>query len=414
MMNALRRVPISGLKNKNFLIKGVSSASPLSFSSKSLSLNISKQPTFLLINKRFYSTQNNNNSNNNKLNEVDLSITDTTATPNVDLSTPISAANQTLEVISNKVVPSYILTPTMGPDANRISEFFHQLNFDMIAVLNDIHTQYGLPWIAIIACTAISVRLLTLPVSVKNQKDGSKMKLVKEEMEKHSYLNDGTQQGRVKVMEFQQKLFTKYKTSPMRALALNMAQMPFLLYPFVFLRQLCNDTTLLNEAGFFWFKNLSMVDPFFILPIISSIFQYGSVRLSMQDDASPIVKYLMTGLCFVPLIFTVNFAAGLNVYWAINSMIFAATNWFLKSKRGSKLFNIPYTPKTSNAKKAIQVAPETFTSVKNTENTNTNKSNNTTSFVDELKKQEQRKLIQEKQDLLEKRNQEYKSFGRRK
>ncbi|EAL66882.2 hypothetical protein DDB_G0281171 [Dictyostelium discoideum AX4] len=416
MINALKRVPINGM-NKKLFIKSFSTTtvSPILFSSsQSLSSTSKILPTFSKsnflenniknFNKRFFSTENNNNNSNNN-NNVDTDIN----TPISDFSSTASsssASTTTTEVItdtiSNKVLPSYILKPTMGPDAFTITEWSHQFNFDLIAKLNELHVQYGLPWVSIFVGTAIAIRVLTLPLAIRNQRDAAKMRLVKQDMEKHSYLNDGTQEGRIKIAELQKKSFAKHDTSPMKTLGLNMLQMPFIIYPFIFLRQLSGDTNLLVDAGALWFKNLSMADPYYILPLVSSIFQYGSVRFSMTDDTSPMMKTIMTSFCFLPLVFTIHFAASLNIYWAVNSMIFAFTNWFLKSERGCKLFNIPYFKKVDKVKQIIE-APTIDFKNKPAETANS----------EQEKKDKLLKELQDRYDLLDKKKQEIKLFGRK-
>ncbi|KAN0009299.1 hypothetical protein ACTFIU_006578 [Dictyostelium citrinum] len=422
MINALRRVPINGINKKLFILDvstSKSTVSPLLFSSSSSSskiLSTFSKSNFLQnnnYNKRFFSNENNKNNiqSNDTIGDTAKSTSFTNDTVG-DLSTTTAAAASSspnteviADVISNKVLPSYILKPTMGPDSFKLAEWSHQLNFDLIAILNDFHEQYGLPWISIFVGTAVTIRLLTLPLAIRNQRDAAKMRLVKVDMENHSYLNDGTQEGRIKVMEFQKKLFKKYDTSPMKTLGLNMIQLPFIIYPFVFLRQLSDDTSLLQNAGALWFKNLSLSDPYFILPLISAAFQYGSVRLSMNDDVSPIMKTIMSSLCFLPLIFTIHFAASLNIYWAVNSMIFAFTNWFLKSERGCKLFNIPYFKNENKAKKIIEAPGVESTA------TTTKKTSSTTIQEDE-KKSQLRKELQDQIDMIEKKKQELKRFGR--
>ncbi|KAM9999173.1 hypothetical protein ACTFIZ_002740 [Dictyostelium cf. discoideum] len=414
MINALKRVPINGI-NKKLFIKSFSTTtvSPILFSSPSLSSTSKILPTFSQsnflennyknYNKRFFSSENNNNNNNNSNNNNNN---------NDDLNTPINdfsstATTTTTEVItdtiSNKALPSYILKPTMGPDAFALTEWSHQFNFDLIAKLNELHVQYGLPWISIFVGTAIAIRVLTLPLAIRNQRDAAKMRLVKQDMEKHSYLNDGTQEGRIKIAELQRKSFVKHDTSPMKTLGLNMLQMPFIIYPFIFLRQLSGDTNLLVDAGALWFKNLSMADPYYILPLVSSIFQYGSVRFSMTDDTSPMMKTIMTSFCFLPLVFTVHFAASLNIYWAVNSMIFAFTNWFLKSERGCKLFNIPHFKKVDKVKQIIEAPTIDFA----------NKTTAATTASEQEKKDKLLKELKDRYDLLDKKKQEIKMFGRR-
>ncbi|KAN0030958.1 hypothetical protein ACTA71_009608 [Dictyostelium dimigraforme] len=402
MINALKRIPINGMNRNNF-IKGVTTnTSPLLYSSSKILFSISKSNLIINNNKRYFGSNNNNNdgSNNINPNDIDTAKSFDLTSASTSASTLTQSATEPLQIIGEKVIPSYILNPTMGPDANRITEWSHQLNFDIIEIFNNIHEQFGFPWISFFVGTAVFVRICTLPLTIRNQRDAAKMRLVREDMEKMSYLNDGTTEGRIRLAEQQKKIFLKHGASPLKTLAFNVIQLPFILYPFILLRQICHDTNLLNNAGYLWFQNLSLADPFYILPFVSSIFQFISVRQTLKDgdSSSPLMKNIMSALCFLPLVFTLHFASALNIYWAVNSLIFAFTNWFLRTKRGSKLFNVPYFDKGEKIKKIIEVLPNQPETIKKTP------------------LQDKSKLLKEVQDeynLLEKKKQELKNFGRR-
>ncbi|EGC30849.1 hypothetical protein DICPUDRAFT_157354 [Dictyostelium purpureum] len=343
--------------------------------------------------KRSYSTDPNNNSSN----ITDLSSTTSNIT---DLST--NATN----IVNGIKYADYVKTETISPDESLISAFFSKINFDNIEVLNGLHENYGLSWVAIIAGMALALRVTTFPVTLRTQRISAKMRMVRLETEKHGYLNDGTTEGRLKLMQLQQQIMKKYNVSPLSAIGPNLVLLPLLIYPFLIIRQISDHTTLLDNTSFLWADSLSAVDPYYLLPILSSAFQLLSTRFTLTADTHPLMKGFMYSISVLPLLFTIHFSAGLNVYWCTNSILFSLTNLFFKSKFGANLFGLPYDDPKSLKNEKIVIAPDQFTPVKTIEEIK--------DFEDIGKKEKLQEQIRAKNELIEKRKEELKAFRRKK
>ncbi|GAM28239.1 hypothetical protein SAMD00019534_114150 [Acytostelium subglobosum LB1] len=302
---------------------------------------------------RYYSTPSNTGNSNTTGN--------TTTTSDLSLGNPINTEgiNSVAEVnVSHQLVDA-ITTSLPPPPPNPIIEAVTNFNDSIVEAVNQFAVSTGTPWWLCIVTGTIILRTLLLPFTVKTQRNQVKMMAVREEMEKNSYLNDGTMEGRMKLMALQQELSAKNGVSPLSMMGLAIAQAPFYIYFFVLIRNACMEfPQYLSQGGMLWFRDLSAMDPTYMLPVLSSFFQFISVRMTFTEGTNIVMKTLMGGLCLIPLFFTLTFPAGLNIYWCVNSLIFILQNWLFRKVSVKKFFNIPLSKADVGIKTStIQYAP---------------------------------------------------------
>ena len=77
-----------------------------------------------------------------------------------------------------------------------------------------------------------------------------------------------------------------------------------------------------------WIKDLSVKDPYFVLPIIMGISMLVQMKLN-PAPVDPIQAKIMT---FLPVVFTVLFLffpSGLVLYWVVNNVLSIAQQWYI-------------------------------------------------------------------------------------
>ena len=70
----------------------------------------------------------------------------------------------------------------------------------------------------------------------------------------------------------------------------------------------------------FWIHDLSVKDPYFILPITMGILMFLQQKITPTNFTDPMQEKIMK---FLPLIFTfffMAFPAGLTLYWTVNNL----------------------------------------------------------------------------------------------
>jgi YidC/Oxa1 family membrane protein insertase len=139
------------------------------------------------------------------------------------------------------------------------------------------HVLFDHPWWITIASTTLLVRFLVLPLAIKSQRGMGKMAAlrpelepIQEEMMKCKKLNDAA--GVTRQSQKLQELFQKSGINPISSALLGFAQAPIFLSFFLAVRKM-GDLPVpgLENGGIYWFTDLSLADPYFILPIVSSL-----------------------------------------------------------------------------------------------------------------------------------------------
>lgn len=194
-----------------------------------------------------------------------------------------------------------------------------------ITFFADLLKNYGL---AIIVVTLI-VRLLLLPLMVKQIRSSIAMQAIQPEMEKlqkkYSSKDQRTQQ---KLQEETMALFQKHGVNPLAGCLPILVQMPILIAMY----QAIMRTEAIKEETFLWFQ-LGASDPYYILPIIAGLATYFQQRLMMADNPAGQNPQMTMMLYMMPIMITV-FAfilpSALALYWVVGNLFMVAQTVFVR------------------------------------------------------------------------------------
>jgi YidC/Oxa1 family membrane protein insertase len=78
----------------------------------------------------------------------------------------------------------------------------------------------------------------------------------------------------------------------------------------------------LRHAGFiFWIEDLSVMDPYFVLPVLTGASMYLLQKLNPVTIQDPMQQKIMQYMPVVMSVFFLWFPAGLVLYWLISNVI---------------------------------------------------------------------------------------------
>jgi YidC/Oxa1 family membrane protein insertase len=124
------------------------------------------------------------------------------------------------------------------------------------------------------------------------------------------------------------ELYRKEKINPLGGCLPIVIQIPV----FIALYYVLLGSVELRHAPFiFWIKDLSVKDPYYVLPILMGITMLIQQKLNPAPPDPMQAKVMM----FMPVIFTVlflNFPAGLVLYWLVNNVLSIIQQWFITRK----------------------------------------------------------------------------------
>jgi len=115
--------------------------------------------------------------------------------------------------------------------------------------------------------------------------------------------------------------------NPLRNAIVPMAQAPIFISMFMAIRQMVNaPVESLATGGILWFPDLTMNDPLYILPAITSLTLLATIELGIDSgklnaDNMQIVRYCLRALPLVIFPFTMNFPAAMLCYWTCSNSI---------------------------------------------------------------------------------------------
>lgn len=230
------------------------------------------------------------------------------------------------------------------------------VNFAIGGVMNfidSIHTMAGIPYWEAILATTLVVRIAMLPVALKTIQGSARMAVMRPEMEKVT--NRMKADPRVddaavkKKYEMEMKaLFAKFKVNPFRALMWPFVQFPVFMGMFLALRDMGTYFPDLATGGAFWFADLTLADPFYVLPALNALSFLAMIELGsdgMNAAQQGKFKWIMRGVAVIILPVTASFNSGLLVYWVANNSISLVQTAVLKNKGLRALLEIPDPPK---------------------------------------------------------------------
>ena len=194
----------------------------------------------------------------------------------------------------------------------------------MFWVLSWFHSLFGNWGWAILMVTLI-IKLIFYPLSAASYRSMANMRKFAPKMQqlKERYGDD-----RQKMSQAMMELYKKEKINPLGGCLPMMVQIPV----FISLYWVLLESVEMRQAPFiFWITDLSIKDPFYVLPLLMGISMFVQQKLN-PPPPDPVQAKVMMAL---PVIFTLFFAffpAGLVWYWFANSALSVAQQWYITSK----------------------------------------------------------------------------------
>ncbi|CBG40204.1 membrane protein insertase YidC [Helicobacter mustelae] len=189
--------------------------------------------------------------------------------------------------------------------------FFAKPVFLLLEYLHQYIGNWG--W-AIITLTVI-VKLVLYPLSYKGMVSMQKLKDLTPKMKEIQEKYKGDPQ---KLQMHMMQLYKKHGANPMGGCLPLLIQIPIF---YAIYRVLYNSVELKSAPFILWIQDLSVMDPYFVLPILMGVSMYVQQALTPNTFTDPIQAKVFKMLPVVFTIFLIFFPAGLVLYWTINNIL---------------------------------------------------------------------------------------------
>ena len=190
-------------------------------------------------------------------------------------------------------------------------------------LLNTTDKYVGNFGVSIIIVT-ILIKIMLLPLTLKQDKSMKEMKKLQPELEKikKDYAND-KQMLNIKTME----LYKEHKVNPLGGCLPLLLQLPILFALFGVLR----NGIIPKDSSFLWLK-LSVPDPFYVLPVLNGAVSFFQQKLMGSADSNPQMKNMMYIFPIMMIMFSVKMPSGLQLYWLTSSILAVVQQYFIMKK----------------------------------------------------------------------------------
>jgi len=189
-----------------------------------------------------------------------------------------------------------------------------------------LNLSYG--WVLVIF--GVAVRLLLWPLNQKAMRTSMKMSRVQPELaEIQKRYKSDPQRMQSEIM----RVYRDHGMSPFSSLS---GCLPMLLpMPILFaLFFVFQNTIEFRGVPFLWLADISLKDPYFIVPIVMGISMFVLSIIGMRNSPpNPQAKMMAYVLPVMMTVFFLNLASGLNLYYAVQNLTAIPQQWLIANER---------------------------------------------------------------------------------
>lgn len=179
-----------------------------------------------------------------------------------------------------------------------------------------------------IVIVTIIIRLIILPLMIKQTKNTKAMQVLQPEIkklqEKYKSKDAVTQQ---KLQQETMALFQKHNVNPLAGCFPLLIQMPII---FGFYQAIMR-TRAIRDDNFLWF-DLGSPDPLFILPLVAgaTTFIQQKVMMAGTGNQNPQMAMMLWLMPIMIIVFAFKLPAALSLYWVVGNLFMIVQTYFIK------------------------------------------------------------------------------------
>ena len=194
----------------------------------------------------------------------------------------------------------------------------------LFSVMSGIHSMVGNWGIAIILLTLL-IKLLFYPLSASSYRSMAQMRELAPRLQS---MKEKFGEDKQKMQQAMMELYRTEKINPLGGCLPILIQIPV----FIALYWVLLGAVELRQAPFFgWIEDLSIKDPYYVLPILMAASMFLQTKLNPKPT-DPMQARLMIMMPIIFSVFFFFFPAGLVLYWLANNILSIAQQWYVNKK----------------------------------------------------------------------------------
>lgn len=188
------------------------------------------------------------------------------------------------------------------------------LNMIFSKLLGEIFGVFGNFTLSIVLLTLI-VKLLLLPLTLKQDKSMRAMKEIQPDVDKIRNQFPSKQEQNIKIAE----LYKERRINPAAGCLPLLLQMPILFALFAVFRNPAN----IPAGAHFLMWDLTKTDPYYVFPILNGTLTFLQQKLMPQQggEENPMAKNMLIMMPIMIIFMSLKLPMGLQVYWVTSSAL---------------------------------------------------------------------------------------------
>jgi YidC/Oxa1 family membrane protein insertase len=182
--------------------------------------------------------------------------------------------------------------------------------YSLINLIHSVANNWGVAIIGVTLC----IKLLLFPLSQAGFRSMAKMRVIQPRLKE---LQERFKDDRQRFNQEMMAMYKKEKVNPLGGCLPIFVQIPV----FMALYWVLSETVEFRQADFMlWIQDLSVQDPFFVLPVVMGI----TMKIQQGLNPAPIDPIQAKVMKMFPIVFTIFFLffpAGLVLYWVVNNTL---------------------------------------------------------------------------------------------
>lgn len=193
----------------------------------------------------------------------------------------------------------------------------------LLVKMHELGISYGIALILF----GILVRVALWPLNQKAMRASMQMQVVQPLLKE---IQERYKDDPQRLQQEMFKLYKEYNVNPLGGCWPMLLPMP-ILFALFFVFQ---NTIELRGASFLWISDLSRFDPLFIIPVVMGLSMYLVSKVGQIGmEPNPQMKMMLYMMPVMMTVLFAKFAAGLNLYYAVQNVASVPQQWLLAKER---------------------------------------------------------------------------------
>lgn len=207
-----------------------------------------------------------------------------------------------------------------------------------------LHEKIGLAYGLALVVFGVGIRLVLWPLNQRAMRASMAMQAIQPVLKE---IQDKYQKDPQRLQQEMFKVYKENNVNPFSGCWPVLLPWPILIALFFVFQ---NSIELRGQA-FLWVPDLSRPDPFYIIPVLMAVSMFGVTKIGqMGMPVNPQMKMMLYFMPIMMLVLFLNFASGLNLYYAVQNLASIPQQWLVAQERMRRMPPTPPAPPPAPAK----------------------------------------------------------------